>query len=92
MECLDELSLGIRGQTLGKDKDYPPVASPTTIDHMASTSDVPQTSFDALHQSLVHLGLAISWEQDPTLSESVRIFHQGHHYLKDNTHQFRINI
>ena len=47
MECLDELSLGIRGQIMGKDKDCPPVASPTATDHMASMLDAPQTSFDA---------------------------------------------
>ena len=72
MERLDELSLGVRGQTLGKDKDCPPVASPAATDHMASSMDAPQTSFDALPwQTLVHLGLAIRWEQDPTLSKSV---------------------
>ena len=58
MECLDDLSLGILGQTLGKDKDCPPVASPTTADHMASSMDVPQTSFDAPRQTLVYLGPA----------------------------------
>ena len=46
MEHLDELSLGVRGQTLGEDKDCPPVALPTTADHMASMMDALQTSFD----------------------------------------------
>ena len=71
MERLDELSLGIRGETLGKDKDCPLVASSTTADHMASSTDALQTSFDMPHQTLVHLGPAIMREQDPTLSESV---------------------
>ena len=71
MECLDELSLGIRGQTLGKDKDRPLVASLTTANHTASFMDVPQTTFDMLRQTLVHLGPAVRWEQDHTLSESV---------------------
>ena len=48
MERLDELSLGVLGQTLGEDKERPPVASSATIDHTASSVDVPQTSFDAL--------------------------------------------
>ena len=48
MEFLDELSLGVKVQTLGKDKDCPPIAFPTTADHMVSMMDMPQTSFDAL--------------------------------------------
>ena len=71
MEHLDELSLGIRGQTMGKDKDCPPVASSTTADLTASSMDVLQTSFDVPCQTLVHLGPAIRQEQDHTLSESV---------------------
>ena len=71
MERLEELSLGIRGQTSGKDKDHPPVASPITTEHTASMMDMLQTSFDALWQTLVHLGPAVRWEQDPTLSKSV---------------------
>ena len=70
MERLDELSLSIRGQTMGKDKDCPLVAFPATADHMASTSNVLQISFDVLKQTLVHLGLAVRQEQDPSLSES----------------------
>ena len=70
MEHLDELSLGIRGHTMGEDKDHPPVASPTAADHMASISDILQTLFDVLWQILVHLGLAVRQEQDPSLSES----------------------
>ena len=46
MERLDDLSLGVLGQTLGKDKECPPVASSTTIDHTASSVDMPQMSFD----------------------------------------------
>ena len=71
MERLDDLSLGILGQTLGKDKDCPPIASPAAVDHTASSTDVPQTSFNVPHQTLVHLGPAVRWEQDPSLSESV---------------------
>ena len=71
MERLDELSLGIRGLTLGEDKDCPTVASPTATDHTASLVDMPQTSFDVLQQTLVCLSPAIRWEQDPTLSESI---------------------
>ena len=48
MEHLDELSLGIKGQTLAEDKDRPPVASLAAADHTASSTDMPQTSFDAL--------------------------------------------
>ena len=71
MERLDELRLGIRGQTLGKDKDCPPIASPAATDHTASLTDMPQTLFDSPWQTLVHLGPAIRWEQDLTSSESV---------------------
>ena len=71
MERLDDLSLGVLGQTLGKDKDCPPVASPATADHTASSMDALQTSFNALCQTLVHLGPGIRWEQDHSSSESV---------------------
>ena len=47
MELLDDLSLGILGQTLGKDKERPPIVSSATIDHTASSADAPQMSFDA---------------------------------------------
>ena len=63
MERLDELSLGVLGQTLGEDKEHPPVASSTTIDHTASSVDVLQMSFDVPRQTLVHLSLAVRWEQ-----------------------------
>ena len=55
---------------MGEDKDRPSIASLTTADHMASMSDMLQTSFDALHQTLVNLSPAVSWEQDPSLSKS----------------------
>ena len=71
MEHLDDLSLGVLGQTLGKDKDCPPITSPTAVDHMASSTDVPQTSFNLPRQTLVHLGPAVRHEQDPSSSESV---------------------
>ena len=50
---------------MGEDKDCPSVASLTTIDHTASTSDMPQTLSNVLHQTLVHLSPAVRWEQDP---------------------------
>ena len=56
---------------MGKDKDCPPVTSPSAADHMASLTDALQISFDALQQTLVHLGLAIRWEQDPASFESI---------------------
>ena len=59
MERLDKLSLGIRGQTLGKDKDCPPVASPAIADHIAFSTDTLQKSFDAPQQTLVHLRQAV---------------------------------
>ena len=71
MEHLDNLSLGVLGQTLGEDKDCPLVASPTTTDHTASSIDMPKTSFDVPHQTLVYLGPAIRREQDHSSSESV---------------------
>ena len=71
MERLDDLSSGVLGQTLGKDKEHPPIASSATIDHMASSGDVPQMSFDVLCQTLVHLSPALRREQDPSTSESV---------------------
>ena len=46
MERLDELSSGVLGQTLGEDREHPPIASSATVDHTASSVDVPQTSFD----------------------------------------------
>ena len=71
MERLDDLSLGILGQTSGEDKDHPPIASSAAIDHTALSVDAPQTSFNAPHQTLVHLGPAVRREQDPSTSESV---------------------
>ena len=71
MERLDDLSLGVLGQTSGEDKERPPIASSATIDHMALSVDMPQTSFDAPCQTLVHLGPAVRREQDPSTSESV---------------------
>ena len=71
MERLDNLSLGVLRQTLGEDKEHPPIASSTTVDHMASSVDGLQTSFDVPHQTLVHLGLAVRQEQDLSTSESV---------------------
>ena len=71
MEHLDELSLDVRGKKIGKDKDCPPAASPTATDHTASSTDTPQTSFDAPWQTFVHLGPAVKREQDPSLSESI---------------------
>ena len=72
MDRLDKLSSGVRGQIMGKDKEHPPVVSPTAPDHMASMSDAPQTLFDVPHQTLVYLGPATRWEQDPSLPESNR--------------------
>ena len=71
MECLDDLSLGVLGQTLGKDKDRSLVASPTTADHTALSMDAPQISFNVLHQTLVYLSQAVRWEEDHSSSESV---------------------
>ena len=70
MECLDELNSGIRGQNMGECKDCPPVASPATTDHMASMLDAPQILFDVPWQTLVHLGLAVRQDQDPSFSKS----------------------
>ena len=66
MKHLDKLSLGVRGQTMGEDMGCPPVASPAMADQVAPSSNAPQESFDALWKTLVHLGTAIRWEQDPT--------------------------
>ena len=71
MERLDDLSLGVLGQTSGKDKDHPPVASPAAVDHTASSTDTPQASVNAPRQTLVYLGPAVRQEQDPSMSESV---------------------
>ena len=71
MEHLDKLSLGIREQTLGEEKDCPLVASPAATGHMAFSMYTPQKTFDALQQTLVHLVPAVRQEQDPTTSESV---------------------
>ena len=60
--------MGVRGQNTGD--DHPPIASPTTADHTASSLDVLQALFDVLWQTLVHLGPAVMWEQDPSSSES----------------------
>ena len=71
MDRLDDLSLGVLGQTLGEDKDCLPVASPAATDHMAFSTDALKISFDAPHQTLVYLGPTVRWEQDHTSSESV---------------------
>ena len=71
MECLDELSPGIRGKTTGKDMDHPPVTSPTTADQMAPLLDVQRASFDVLWETLIYLTPAIKQEQDPTSSKFI---------------------
>ena len=71
MEHLDGSSLGVLGQTLGKDKESPPMASSAAVDHTALSVDAPQISFNVPHQTLVHLGPAVRREQDPSTSESV---------------------
>ena len=55
---------------MGKDKGHPLVASLAATDHLASKSDMPQILFDMLQQTLVHLGLAVRQEQDPSLSKT----------------------
>ena len=85
MKRLDKLSLGILGQTLGEDKDHPAVASPTLLAPStlpASSTDAPQTLFDAPCQTLVYLGPAVRQEQDHSSSESVsRELPLGCHYM-----------
>ena len=49
MEHLDELSSGVLGQTLGEDRECPPLASSAMVDHMALSVDVPQMSFNMPH-------------------------------------------
>ena len=71
MEHLDELSSGIRGQSMGKDMDHPPVASRTIADQVALSSHVPWASFNAPLETLVHLSPVIKQEQDPTSSEFI---------------------
>ena len=46
MERLNELSLVIRGQIMGKDMDHAPVSSLATTHHTAASLDMPQASFD----------------------------------------------
>ena len=58
------------GQNMGEDKDHPHVASLATADHTASLTDELQTLFDVPQQTLLHLSLAVRWEQDPSSSES----------------------
>ena len=54
---------------MGKDMDHPPVASPTTAEQAVPLLDVTRALFDVPQKTLVHLGHAKRWEQDPTLSE-----------------------
>ena len=61
----------IRGKKKGEDKDRPPAASTAATEHTVSTLDMLQTSFYALYQTLFHVVLAVRWEQDHSLSESV---------------------
>ena len=62
-----------------------------TADHMASSTDAPQTSFDVLCQTLVYLGPAIRWEQDHSLSESVSWeLPPGHHYALHTNFCFEV--
>ena len=47
MERLDELNLGIRGQTTGEDMDHLPVGFPAMADPPDTSVDIPQAFFDA---------------------------------------------
>ena len=71
MECLDELSLGARGQVMGIDMDCPPAASSTIADPPGTSADALQVSFDMPWEALVHLSPAIRCELDPTSSEFI---------------------
>ena len=54
---------------MGKDTDHPPVAFSTVADQATSLSDALWALFKMLRETLVYLGPAIRWEQDPTLSK-----------------------
>ena len=54
---------------MGENMDHPPLASLAMANQAAPSSDAPWALFDALQESLVYLGPAIRWEQDPTSSD-----------------------
>ena len=62
MECLDELSLGVRGQNMGYDMDSLPVASLTAADHTVPSSDILWALFDMPQETLIHLSPAVRQE------------------------------
>ena len=71
LECLNELSWGVREKTMGVDMDHPHAVSPIMDDQAAPLLGVPWALFNALQEALVHLNPAIRWEQDPTSSEFI---------------------
>ena len=89
LECLDNLSFGVRGKVMGVDMDHPPVVSSTRADPLATFADTLLASFNAMREAFVHFSPTVGDKQDPTLSEFTsrsRIFHQGcqsvpHHQL-----------
>ena len=62
LERLDELSSGIRGQTMGIDMDHPLVVSLAMADKVAISTDALQALFNALWEALVPLSPTIRWE------------------------------
>ena len=53
LECLDELSSGIRRQTTVVNMDHPSVVSLAVADHAAPSLNAPQTLFDVLREALI---------------------------------------
>ena len=68
LECLDKLSSGVRGQTMGKDMDHPPAVSSAIADQPVTFMYALQASFDAPWEALIPLYPTVRQEQDPTSS------------------------
>ena len=56
MKSLDELSLGFRGQTMGKDMECPSLNSSTMPDQVVPSLDAPWALFNVPWEAPVHLG------------------------------------
>ena len=69
MEHLDELSLGVRGQIMGKDMDHPPVVSPIMANLATPLSNTLWALFDVPQEAFVYLRPTVRWEPNPASSE-----------------------
>ena len=68
IECLDQLSLGIGGQTMGMDMEHPPAVSLSIADQVLTVTNILWAPFEAPQEGRIPLCPTVQWEKDPNSS------------------------